>query len=432
MSILIKNARIIDPVSGLDSKEDILVEEGTIKRIAPGLTAKENTEIIEAEGCIVTPGLLDMHVHLREPGYEAQEDIETGTLAAAYGGFTAVACMANTNPVVDNAAVVRAILARASEAGHCRVYPIGSITKGQEGKELSEIGDMVNAGIKGISDDGRGVKSSAVMRNSLVYAKAFEIPVISHCEDPDLGAGGVINEGYYSTVSGLKGIPSAAEEIMVARDCILAELTGGKLHIAHVSTAGSVRMIREAKSRGVNVTCEATPHHFSLTDKDASNYDTNMKANPPLRSQKDLEAVIEGLQDGTIDVIASDHAPHTFEAKDVEFDYAPFGVSGIETMVALVVTNLIDPGYLDWMQAIKKLTLGPAGVLGLSLSGICEGNRADLTIINPELQKTVDVGQFKSKGKNSPFNGRILKGWPVATICEGKLSARRPHLSRNP
>jgi dihydroorotase len=312
-------------------------------------------------------------------------------------------------------------MSRAAQVGHCRVYPIGSITKGLEGKELSEMGDMFEAGIVAVSDDGKSVADSSVMRNALLYAKALGIPVISHSEDMQLSSGGLLNEGYYSTVSGLKGIPAAAEEIMVARDCILGEATGARLHIAHVSTAGSVRIIREAKARGVMITCEATPHHFSLTDKDASHYDTNMKVNPPLRTQRDVEAVIEGLQDGTIDAIASDHAPHTRESKEVEFAYAPCGISGIETMLPLVATKLIEPGYLDWMQAIGKLTMGPAKALGLSFSGIVEGGRADLTVIDPRTEKAVEVAKFKSKGKNSPFNGWLLKGWPVAVIYGGRL-----------
>lgn len=422
MSLLIKKGRIVDPVTGLDIQADVLIEGEIIKKIGQGLEATVDDSIIEADGCIVTPGLFDMHVHLREPGYEAQETIETGTLAAACGGFTAVACMGNTNPVADNAAVIRAIVSKANQVGHCRVYPIGSITKGLEGKELSEMGDMVEAGIIAVSDDGKCVANSAVMRNALQYAKALGIPVISHSEDMGLSSGGQMNEGYYSTVLGLKGIPAAAEEIMVARDCLLAEATGAKLHIAHVSTAGSVRIVREAKARGIRVTCEATPHHFSLTDKDVSGYDTNMKVNPPLRNQRDVEAIIEGLQDGTIDAIASDHAPHTRESKEVEFAYAPCGISGIETMLPLVVTNLIEPGYLNWMQAISKLTVGPSFALGISLSGIIEGARADLTIIDPKAERPVDVANFKSKGKNSPYNGWLLKGWPVAVIYGGRVT----------
>lgn len=428
MRILIKKGRIIDPVNGRDTQEDILIEQGRIVRVAPDIQPLGDVEIVQAEGCVVAPGLIDMHVHLREPGYEAQEDIESGTLAAVHGGFSAVACMANTDPVVDNAAVVRSILTRASEVGYCRVYPVGSITKDLEGKEISEMGDMVQAGIVAVSDDGKCVKNSAVMRNGLLYAKALGITVISHSEDSDLSSGGSMHEGYYSTVLGLRGIPAAAEEIMVARDCLLAEAVGAKLHLAHISTAGSVRIVREAKARGVRVTCEAAPHHFSLTDRSVVGYDTNTKVNPPLRSEKDVEAVIEGLRDGTIDVIASDHAPHTQESKSVEFDFAPFGISGIETMVPLVVTKLVLPGYLGWNQAIRKLTVGPASVLGLEIEGIKEGSEADLTIIDPNLKKTVDVRSFKSKGHNSPFNGQVLRGWPVATICRGMIVARNEGL----
>lgn len=424
MGFLIKNGRIIDPFNCLDTTTDLLIEGDKITGIGSGLMAGPEIEVIDASGKIVVPGLIDMHVHLREPGYEAQEDIETGTLAAAFGGFTGVACMGNTDPVVDNAGVVRAIASRAAQAGSCCVYPIGTITKGLEGRELSEMGDMVEAGIVAVSDDGKCVKDSAVMRNALLYAKAMDIPVISHSEAPDLSSGGLMNEGYYSTVLGLKGIPAAAEEIMVARDCLLAENTGARLHIAHVSTKGSVRIIREAKARGVRVTCEAAPHHFTLTDKEVYNYDTNMKVNPPLRSQGDVEAVIAGLKDGTIDAIASDHAPHTREAKEVEFAYAPCGISGIETMVALVSTYLIKPGYLDWMEAISKLTVAPAKILGLPPSGIAEGALADVTIIDPLGKEKVDVSLFKSKGKNSPFNGLELTGWPIATVWQGKLSAQ--------
>jgi len=426
--ILIKKGRIIDPITGRDTQEDILIEKGRIAGVAPDIQASGDMEIIQAEGYVVAPGLIDMHVHLREPGYEAQEDIESGTLAAAHGGFTAVGCMANTHPVADNAAVIRSILARASEVGHCRVYPVGSITKGLEGKEISEMGDMVKAGIVAVSDDGKCVKNSAVMRNGLLYAKALGITVISHSEDSDLSSGGSMHEGYYSTVLGLRGIPAAAEEIMVARDCLVAEAAGAKLHLAHISTAGSVRIVREAKARGVKVTCEATPHHFSLTDRDVVGYDTNTKVNPPLRSEKDLEAIIEGLRDGTIDVIASDHAPHTTESKSVEFDYAPFGISGIETMLPLVVTKLVLPGYLNWTQAIGKLTVGPASALSLNLQGIKEGSEADLTIIDPDLEKAVDIRSFKSKGRNSPFDGQVLKGWPVATICRGMIVAKNEGL----
>jgi len=421
MKLLIKKGRIIDPINELDMVGDILIEDGRIKEVGENIEASE-AKVIQAEGYIVSPGLMDMHVHLREPGYEAQEDIESGTAAAACGGFTKVACMPNTDPAADNAAVVRAILSRAQQVGSCRVLPIGCISKGQMGKELAEIGCMVEAGIVAVSDDGKPVADSSLMRKAMQYAEAFDIPVISHCEDPYLSSGGVVNEGLISTKLGLKGIPNAAEEIMVARDIILAELTGARLHIAHVSTAGSVRLIREAKKRGVKVTCEAAPHHFTLTDECVKGYDTNTKVNPPLRTIKDVEAVIEGLVDGTIDVIASDHAPHTVEAKSLEYDYAPFGISGLETMVPLIVSGLIDKGILSWMEALKKLTKAPADILKVPLSGIAEGSSAEITVIDPNNSRIVEPASFKSKGKNTPFKGMELKGWPVLTICGGKIT----------
>jgi len=423
VKLLIKGGRIIDPVTNQDTVADILIEGGKIRELKPSIEIPRDAKVIEAEGYLVTAGLIDMHVHLREPGYEAQEDIESGTMAAAHGGFTAVTSMPNTNPVADNAAVVRAILMRAEQVGYCRVFPIGSITKGQLGEELAEIGDMVEAGIVAVSDDGKPVANSSLMRKAMQYAKAFDIPVISHCEEPSLSAGGVMNEGYMSTVLGLRGIPAAAEEIMVARDVILAETTGVKLHIAHVSTAGSLQIIREAKKRGVKVTCEVTPHHFSLTDASVRGYDTNTKVNPPLRTQRDVEAIIECLKDGTIDAIASDHAPHTIEAKNVEYDCAPFGISGLETVVPLISSNLVHSGHLSWMEALKKVTTAPAEILNIPLEGISEGSTANITLLDPNRKKRVNVKSFKSKGKNSPFHGLELAGWPVATILNGKLTA---------
>ncbi|NLJ99653.1 MAG: dihydroorotase [Clostridia bacterium] len=402
---------------------DIYIGQGIIQEVGPNLTAPKEIDILEAEGFIITPGLLDMHTHLREPGFEDSEDIESGTRAAVHGGFTAVACMPNTKPVIDNAAVVRSILARAEEKGSCRVYPIGSITKGLQGEELAEMGDMVKAGVVAVSDDGMPVANSYIMRNALQYAKSLNIPVISHCEEPTLSSGGVMNEGYMSTVLGLKGIPAAAEDIMVARDLILAETTGARVHIAHISTKGSVEIVRAAKDRGIKVTCEATPHHFSLTDNSVRDYDTNTKVNPPLRTDEDLEAVIAGLKDGTIDVIASDHAPHTIESKDVEYDYAPFGISGLETSLPLMVSNLIIPGELSWMQTIRKTTYEPAKILNIKLDGIRKGSPADITVINPNSDRKVDTKNFISKGKNSPFDGENLKGWATATICNGTITS---------
>ena len=423
LNLLIKNGRIVDPVNNLDMVADIYIGQGIIQEVGPNLTAPKEIDILEAEGFIITPGLLDMHTHLREPGFEDSEDIESGTRAAVHGGFTAVACMPNTKPVIDNAAVVRSILARAGEKGSCRVYPIGSITKGLQGEELAEMGDMVKAGVVAVSDDGMPVANSYIMRNALQYAKSLNIPVISHCEEPTLSSGGVMNEGYMSTVLGLKGIPAAAEDIMVARDLILAETTGARVHIAHISTKGSVEIVRAAKDRGIKVTCEATPHHFSLTDNSVRDYDTNTKVNPPLRTDEDLEAVIAGLKDGTIDVIASDHAPHTIESKDVEYDYAPFGISGLETSLPLMVSNLIIPGELSWMQTIRKTTYEPAKILNIKLDGIRKGSPADITVINPNSDRKVDTKNFISKGKNSPFDGENLKGWATATICNGTITS---------
>ncbi|GAW92636.1 dihydroorotase [Calderihabitans maritimus] len=420
MKLLIKGGRVIDPVQKIDQQLDIRVVKGKITEIGRNLEAQDD-RVVDASGCIVTPGLIDMHVHLREPGFEAKETIASGTRAAAAGGFTAVACMPNTNPVADNRSTVEYIKIRARETGVVKVYPIGSITRGSLGEELTEIADLAEAGAVALSDDGRPVANAGLMRRAMEYARMFNLPVISHCEDLNLRGAGVMNEGWVSACLGLHGIPAAAEEIMVARDLILAELTGARLHIAHVSTAGSVRLIREAKSRGVRVTAEATPHHFTLTDEAVQGYDTATKVNPPLRTAADVEAIIEGLQDGTIDVIATDHAPHTREEKDCEYDYAPFGMVGLETAVPLVVSKLILAGKLDWLQAVAKLSSVPARILGLPGGSLKTGSPADITIIDPQKEKRVDVNCFYSKGRNSPFHGWKLKGWPVVTIVEGTV-----------
>ncbi|MHB1127758.1 MAG: dihydroorotase [Bacillota bacterium] len=421
MKWLIKGGRVVDPASGMDRVADVLVEHGKVVAVAKGIAAGDGAQVIEAAGKIVTPGLVDMHVHLREPGYEAKETIASGTRAAAAGGFTGVACMPNTQPVADNAAIVAYIKSRAREEGVISVYPIGAITKGSRGEELAETGDMVCAGAVGISDDGRPVMNGEIMRRALEYASMFHIPVISHCEDINLAAGGAMHEGYWSTVLGLKGIPAAAEEVMVARDLILAEMVGARLHIAHASTAGTVRLIREAKDRGVTVTAEVTPHHLILGDEAVEGYQTTTKANPPLRTAVDREALIEGLADGTIDVIATDHAPHTTAEKDQEYDYAPFGMVGLETAVPLVVTRLVNEGRLTWAQAITALSFNPCRVLGLAGGTLRPGSAADLTIIDPELEQQVDVDKFYSRGKNSPFHGWKLKGWPVLTMAAGMV-----------
>ncbi|GAF26603.1 dihydroorotase and related cyclic amidohydrolases [Moorella thermoacetica Y72] len=421
MAILIKGGRVIDPARNLDGRQDILIEGEKITTLAANLEAPAGARVIDAGGMIVTPGLIDMHVHLREPGYEQKETIASGTRAAAAGGFTAVACMANTNPVADSASVIYFIKEKARQEGVVRVYPVGALSKGLEGKEIAEIGDLAAAGAVAISDDGRPVMNALVMRHALEYAKMFNLPVISHCEDEALANDGLMHEGLVATILGLRGIPAAAEEVMVARDLILAELTGGRLHLAHVSTAGSVRLLKEARARGVRVTAEATPHHLCLTDMLVQSYDTSTKVNPPLRPAGDVAAVVAALAAGDIDVIASDHAPHADEDKDVEYDYAPFGMVGLETAVPLVVTELILPGKLTWQQAIKSWTANPARILNIPGGSLVPGGVADVTIIDPDMEKEVDVNEFYSRGHNSPLQGRKLKGWPVLTIVGGRV-----------
>lgn len=420
MKILIKGGKVIDPANNFSGKADILIEDGKIKDVGMDLDTA-GAEVIDAAGKLVVPGLIDMHVHLREPGLEAKETIATGTRAAARGGFTSVACMPNTKPVIDNQALVEFIKTRAASEGVVNVYPIGAITKGSAGSELAEIGDMKMAGAVGVSDDGHPVMNAQVMRLAMEYSKMFNLTVISHCEDINLVADGVMNEGYYSTVYGLKGINRLAEEVMVARDIMLAEVTGARVHIAHISTTGSVELVRMAKKKGLKVTAEATPHHFTLTDEAVGTYDTATKVNPPLRREDDVRAVKEGLRDGTIDVIATDHAPHAQEEKDVEYNYAPFGMVGLETAVGLAMKELVAPGILTVEALVEKMSINPARVLGLDKGKIGPGADADITIIDPELTEVVDVKRFASKGKNSPFGGWELKGMPVATIVNGKI-----------
>ncbi len=416
MKLIIKGGRLVDPASGRDEMTDVYVQDGIIcTRFVPD----KSTEIVDAAGKLVAPGFIDMHVHLREPGYEAKETIATGTAAAARGGYTGVACMPNTNPVADNRFIIEFIRKRAAEEGRVSVYPIGAITRGSRGEELAELGDMRDAGAVAFSDDGRPVSDAGLMRRAMQYCKMLGAPVISHCEDQTLAAGGVMHEGYNSTILGLKGIPASAEEVMVARDIILAAETGCPLHIAHISTAGSVALVREAKKRGYPVTAEATPQHFTLTDRAVARYNTAAKVNPPLRGEEDVQAVREGLADGTIDVIATDHAPHTFDEKNVEFDLAPFGLVGLETAVGLVWTELVHTGILTPLQVVAKLSQHPARILGLDRGSLAEGSAADITIIDPVFTQTVDPEQFAGKGKNTPFAGRTLQGLPVITLRSG-------------
>lgn len=423
MKLLIKGGRIIDPANQIDMIGDILIDDGLIKNVSQSLTI-DNVEVLNAEGLLVCPGFIDMHVHLREPGLEYKETIATGVKAAAVGGFTTICCMPNTDPVCDNRAVASYIVETAQRQGMAHVHPIGCITKGQKGQEITEMAALVEAGCVGVSDDGKPVMNAEVMRRALEYARMFDLPVISHSEDMKLSEGGQMHEGYYSTLFGLKGIPAAAEEVMVARDIMLSGMTGSKLHIAHISTRGSLDLIRAAQKSGLSVSCEVTPHHLTLTDKELATYDADFKVNPPLRSQEHVEALITGLADGTIDCLATDHAPHEVEVKDCEFDLASFGISGLETAVPVVFTYLVNSGRLDINTIIKAWTVGPARVLGLDRGTLTPGKAADVTIIDPNESRMVDPQLFSSKGKNNPYKGMNLQGWPFATLVGGRVIAR--------
>jgi len=427
MRILVKGGRIVDPSAGTDRTGNLFVEKGFISKAPPGVEKMRGVKVIDARSMVVAPGFVDMHVHLREPGFEHKETIKTGTESAVAGGFTSVACMPNTDPVNDNAAVTEYILMKARTEGSARVFPIGAITSGQKGELMANIGEMCESGCVAISDDGMPVSNSGVMRRAMEYAKPFGIPVISHCEDLSLSDGGVMNEGYSSVMMGLRGISAASEEICVARDIILCRLTGAPLHIAHVSTSGSVSIIRQAKKNGIRVTAEATPHHFTLSDKTAEGYNTNAKMNPPLRSENDIEAIKEGLSDGTIDAIATDHAPHSLDEKNVEFDRAPFGIVGLETALPLSL-RLVEEGILTLAEMLSKLTSAPASVLKTGGGTLKTGAPADIVIFDPEEEYTFDTGALHSKGKNSPFGGWRMKGAVKHTLVSGriKFSAQRP------
>ncbi len=420
MNILIKNGHIIDPANKVDETLDILVSDGKIAKLGkPGSLSTGGAEIVDASEKLIVPGLIDMHAHLREPGFEYKETIATGTAAATAGGFTSICCMPNTNPVNDNRSITAFILSQARDAT-AQVYPIGAITKGSKGEELAEMGELHQAGCVAVSDDGKSVMNAALMRRAMEYAKIFDMLIISHCEDSTLSGNGVMNEGIVSTELGLRGIPRAAEDVMTGRDISLAELTGCRLHIAHVSTAGSVRMVRDAKSRGVKVTAETCPHYFTLTDEAVRGYNTMAKINPPLRTAEDVAAVKQGLKDGTIDVIATDHAPHGMDEKSGEFDYAPFGVVGLETALGLTL-KLVEEGVLSLSQAIQKMSAHPGAILKIGKGTLAAGSDAYITIIAPNVAWTVDASQFRSKSKNTPFNGWKLKGKAVRTITAGKL-----------
>lgn len=436
MKIKIINGYIIDPSQDIEEQGDISIEDGIIKELTlkgskDNLKTKKlkdtfrekeskDIEIIDAQGKYVVPGLIDMHTHLREPGFEHKETIKTGTMAAIKGGFTTICCMPNTFPVNDHASVTEFIIRKAIQEGYCTVLPIGAITKGQNGEELAEIGTMKNEGCVAFSDDGNPVMNSLIMRRALEYSKAFNVPIISHCEDKTLSEGGLINEGLLSLTLGLKGIPAEAEQIMIYRDLLLAELTGGKLHIAHVSTEGSTNLIRNAKAKGVKVTAETCPHYFSLTEEAVIEYNTNAKVNPPLRTKRDVEAIKEALRDGTIDVIATDHAPHHSDEKMMEFEKAPFGISGLETAFSLSL-NLVSEGILSISQLIEKMALNPAKILNINKGTLKVGTQADVLIFDMEKEYVVNAKEFISKGKNTPFDGWLLKGMPLITIHKGVI-----------
>lgn len=427
MKLLLTGARVIDPAQNIDSPMDISVENGRIAKVGANLSrstkskdSDKTTKIVDLTGMIVVPGLIDMHTHLREPGYEYKETIATGSAAAVAGGFTSIACMPNTDPVNDNRSITEFILRKATEAALANVYPVGAISMDSAGAKLTEFWDLKEAGVVALSDDGKPVMNAALMRRALEYASSLKLPVISHCEDTNLSADGLMNEGYYSTILGLRGIPSAAEEVMIARDILIAEFTGTPVHIAHVSTAGSVHLIRDAKIRGLKVTAETAPHYFTLTDETLQSYDTNFKINPPLRSKIDVVAIKEGLADGTIDVIACDHAPHGRTDKEVEFEYAANGISGLETSLGLSL-DLINSKILTWPELIAKMSLNPARILNLSKGTLKTGADADVTVIDPQIKWTVDVQKFRSRGKNSPFHGRKIQGKAILTIVGGEV-----------
>jgi dihydroorotase len=420
--LLLKGGRVVDPARKVDAVLDVLLAEGVVEAVGKKVNAR-GAQVLDVKGLVVCPGFIDLHTHLREPGREDKETIASGTRAAAAGGFTAVCAMPNTEPVNDHAGVTRLIVGKAKAEGAVRVYPIGAITRGSRGEELAEYGDLREAGCVAVSDDGRPVANARVMRRALEYAKAFGLTVIDHCEEPSLADQAAMNEGPVSTLLGLRGAPAAGEAIMVERDVLLAELTGGKVHIAHASTAASVDAVRRGKARGVRVTAEATPHHLLLTDqlvKD-SEYDTATKMNPPLRSEADRQGLLQGLRDGTIDCIATDHAPHTVDDKTVEYDHAAFGIVGLETAVALCLDRLVGEGLLDLPRLVALLSTNPARVLGLPGGTLAPGSPADVTVLDLARKRPVEPARFESKGRNTPFAGWQLKGWPVMTIVDGRV-----------
>jgi dihydroorotase len=422
--LLIKNGRVVDPASGHDAVSDVLIEDSSILALHTGIDAPD-ADVFDASGLVVAPGFIDMHVHLREPGFTHAETIESGSRAAAAGGFTSICCMPNTSPVNDSVTVTSYIVEKAKRAAVVNVYPIGAITKGSAGEELAAIGSMKQAGIVAISDDGHPVMNSRVMRRAMELARSFDLPVIDHCEDLNLSAGGDMHEGFQSVKLGLRGIPSCSEDVMVARDILLAEVTGARFHVAHISSKHSIAMVRYAKAKGLPVTAEVCPHHFSLTDEDIVTYDSNYKMKPPLRCKHDVQAAIDGVVSGAIDAIATDHAPHAGSEKMQEFERCPFGILGLETALAVTLETFFHTGRLTLLQLVEKFTTAPARILRLDRGRLTPGAAADLTIFDTGAKWTYDVNRSYSKSRNSPYHGREFRGGPVATIVGGKFVWRR-------
>jgi dihydroorotase len=427
MKLFISGGHLIDPSEGQNSGKNLLIENGKVVAwLGHNEAAPEDAEVFDANGMIVAPGFIDLHVHLREPGQEHKETIASGCAAAVAGGWTSVCPMPNTSPVNDNAAITRYMIEQAERAGTANVFPVGAITKSSDGHELAEMGEMKAAGAVAVSDDGRPVPTAGMMRRAMEYAKDFDLPVVDHCEDKSLSSGGVMHEGKISLLLGLKGMPALAEEIDAVRDIILAKETGARIHIAHVSTRGAIEAVRRAKNEGIKVTCEVTPHHFTLTDRAVEGYDTNTKMSPPLRSEEHLEAILEGLRDGTIDAIATDHAPHHADEKALEYDRAPMGIIGLETAIGLAFGELVDRGVIDLVRLVELCSTNPAKIFNLENRGTLKvGSIADITILDPNLEWTYRNADSKSKSKNSPFDGRDFTGAAVATIVGGKIVYRR-------
>jgi len=431
MKLLIANGYVIDPAQDVNAGRNLLIENGRVlDLIDRGEAAPEDAHVLDATGLIVAPGFIDLHTHLREPGHEYKETVASGAAAAVAGGWASICAMPNTDPINDNPAVTRFIIEQAQAAKLANVFPIGAVTKGSNGKELAEMGEMKNAGIVAVSDDGRPVPTSGMMRRAMEYARGFDLPVIDHCQDSSLSAGGVMHEGRWSLILGLRGMPAAAEDVDAIRDCVLAKLTGAKVHIAHVSTRGALEAVRQAKAEGVKVSCEVTPHHWTLTDEAVAEYDTNTKMSPPLRSRDHVDAILTAIKDGTIDAIATDHAPHHLDEKALEFDQAPFGITGLETAVGLAF-ELVHQGLIDLERVVEMCATNPARIFGLAERGsLKKGSHADVTILDPQLEWVFDVNRSKSKSRNTPFHGRSMQGAAVATIVGGRLVYLHPDYTR--